>query len=186
MFRLALTRLIATSAMRRNSSKLITHYHRYFLRNLSSQLNDKNLQTKIPLAVVNKGEESKRMGIQFRCKTCEQTLHKTFTRQSYEHGVVIIRCDSCSNLHLIADNLGWFNDITQDGKFKYTFFLFNKYKTKRLLFLNLFYRNVAQILQAKGETIHRVKVAPTNDDLTLKEEEQIEKLQLNEGTMVTS
>lgn len=64
------------------------------------------------------GQIVSRMGVQFRCKICDHTLHKTFTRQSYEQGVVIIRCDSCENLHLIADNLGWFKDLTENGKFK--------------------------------------------------------------------
>ena len=119
MFRLALVRLVATSRVTINCSKIITdHHRRYFLRNLSSQTNDNINQTKIPLGNINNGEETKRMGIQFRCKVCDHTLQKTFTRQSYEKGVVIIRCDSCSNLHLIADNLGWFKDLTQDGKFK--------------------------------------------------------------------
>jgi len=118
MFRLALTRLVATSRVTLSSSKVITHHHRHFLRNFTSQSNDNIKQSQIPLADINKSEESKRMGIQFRCKICETTLQKTFTRQSYEQGVVIIRCDSCLNLHLIADNLGWFKDLTQDGKFK--------------------------------------------------------------------
>ncbi|CAF1361703.1 unnamed protein product, partial [Didymodactylos carnosus] len=72
-----------------------------------------------------------RMGIQFKCKICENTLQKTFTKQSYEHGVVIIRCDHCSSLHLIADNLNWFSDM--NGK-----------------------KNVVDILHAKGETVYRI------------------------------
>jgi hypothetical protein len=32
------------------------------------------------------------------------------SKQSYNHGVVLIRCDGCKNLHLIADHLGWFRD----------------------------------------------------------------------------
>ena len=118
MFRLALTRLVSTGRITIRSPKIITHHYRYFLRNFSSQSNDNIQQSKIPLADINNGEESKRMGIQFRCKVCNHTLQKTFTRQSYEQGVVIIRCDSCSNLHLIADNLGWFKDLTENGKFK--------------------------------------------------------------------
>lgn len=116
MFRLALTRLVSI-----HSSKLLTHRSRHFLRNVSTESTDPMKQSRIPLGNINDGVESRRMGIQFRCKVCEHTLQKTFTRQSYEKGVVIIRCDSCSNLHLIADNLGWFKDLTQDGKFKYDF-----------------------------------------------------------------
>jgi len=118
MFRLALTRLVMTSGIRISSSKIIPQHYRHVLRNLSSESNDKIGQFKIPLGNINKGEESPRMGIQFRCKVCDHTLQKTFTRQSYEYGIVIIRCDSCTNLHLIADNLGWFKDLTQNGKFK--------------------------------------------------------------------
>ena len=32
------------------------------------------------------------------------------SRQSYEKGVVIVRCFTCKNLHLIADRLGWFGE----------------------------------------------------------------------------
>lgn len=118
MFRLAFRRLVTTSRVAINSTKLITNHQRYFLRNFSSESNTKIPESKIPLANINNEDSSPRMGIQFRCKVCDHTLQKTFTRQSYEQGIVIIRCDSCSNLHLIADNLGWFKDLTQNGKFK--------------------------------------------------------------------
>ena len=49
-----------------------------------------------------------------------------------------------------------------------------------------FHRNITQMLQAKGETIHRVTVAPTNDESILKEEPAIERLPLNEGIINTS
>jgi hypothetical protein len=119
IFRLALTRFASTGRSVINPSKTIIQYSHYFLRNFASQSNDNIHSTRIPLGKINVGDTaSSRMGVQFRCKVCEHTLQKTFTRQSYEQGVVIIRCDSCSNLHLIADNLGWFKDLTQDGKFK--------------------------------------------------------------------
>jgi len=119
MFRLALRRLLGTSRIAVNSSKnLPKHSYFYLFREFSSEIKDNNVQSRVPLGNVNTSGEPARMGIQFRCKVCDHTLQKTFTRQSYEHGVVIIRCDSCSNLHLIADNLGWFKDLTQNGKFK--------------------------------------------------------------------
>lgn len=46
----------------------------------------------------------------FTCKVCETRSMKTFCKESYEKGVVVVRCGGCSNLHLIADNLGWFGE----------------------------------------------------------------------------
>lgn len=45
--------------------------------------------------------------IEFSCTICNERVAKTFSKHAYEKGVVIIRCDGCSNLHLIADNLGF-------------------------------------------------------------------------------
>ncbi|KAJ7975047.1 DNL-type zinc finger protein [Quillaja saponaria] len=44
----------------------------------------------------------------FTCKVCETRSVKTVCRESYEKGVVVVRCGGCDNLHLMADNLGWF------------------------------------------------------------------------------
>ncbi|XP_065869604.1 uncharacterized protein [Euphorbia lathyris] len=44
----------------------------------------------------------------FTCKVCETRSVKTTCRESYEKGVVVVRCDGCNNLHLMADRLGWF------------------------------------------------------------------------------
>jgi mitochondrial protein import protein ZIM17 len=36
---------------------------------------------------------------------CQKRSEETFSKQSYHHGTVIIRCEGCQNLHLIADHL---------------------------------------------------------------------------------
>jgi len=46
----------------------------------------------------------------FTCNKCNTRGSKTFSKDSYHSGVVLIRCDGCENLHLVADNLGWFRD----------------------------------------------------------------------------
>ncbi|GAB4854969.1 hypothetical protein Ancab_023556 [Ancistrocladus abbreviatus] len=46
----------------------------------------------------------------FTCKVCETRSIKTVCRESYEKGIVVVRCGGCNNLHLIADHLGWFGD----------------------------------------------------------------------------
>ncbi|PON35771.1 Mitochondrial import protein TIM [Parasponia andersonii] len=46
----------------------------------------------------------------FTCKVCETRSVKTVCRESYEKGVVVVRCGGCNSLHLIADHLGWFGE----------------------------------------------------------------------------
>lgn len=66
----------------------------------------------------------------FTCTVCETRSTRAFTKKAYNEGVVLIRCESCDNLHLIADNLGWFNDDKS---------------------------NIETIMEEKGEKVHTIK-----------------------------
>ena len=46
----------------------------------------------------------------FTCKKCDTRTTRMFTKHSYHKGIVLIRCENCEGIHLIADNLGWFDD----------------------------------------------------------------------------
>ncbi|EYC12853.1 hypothetical protein Y032_0045g1123 [Ancylostoma ceylanicum] len=58
------------------------------------------------------GQQEPRLSIQYTCGVCgSRQGPKTFSKNSYEKGVVIVTCDKCNNHHIIADNLGWFQDF---------------------------------------------------------------------------
>ena len=76
-------------------------------------------------------QDQGRMLIGFTCKVCEARSHRTMSRHAYTKGIVLVECPGCSSRHLIADNLGWFE---QRGEA----------------------RTVEEILAARGESVRRV------------------------------
>ena len=46
----------------------------------------------------------------FTCGQCNAKQIKSFTKNAYHKGVVLVRCVGCDKVHLVADNLGWFED----------------------------------------------------------------------------
>ncbi len=69
----------------------------------------------------------------FTCNVCKTRNKKFISKLAYEKGIVIVKCGGCSNNHLIADNLGWWPDLTEKG-----------------------IKNIEDLLEAKGETVRRV------------------------------
>ncbi|KAH7920525.1 zf-DNL-domain-containing protein [Leucogyrophana mollusca] len=76
-----------------------------------------------------------RLSLTFTCTApdCSTRSSHTFTKRSYERGIVLVQCPGCKNRHLIADHLGWFKDSTEEGKL----------------------RTVEDILRARGEKVRR-------------------------------
>lgn len=81
------------------------------------QLNNGLVEIKVPENSKEKDTEEdikhkEYFVLMFTCKKCNKKSAKKFSKQAYYNGVVIIRCPGCQNLHLVSDQLGWF----QEGK----------------------------------------------------------------------
>jgi protein import protein ZIM17 len=57
-----------------------------------------------------KAESGELYILKFTCTVCDTQSMRSFTKHSYQKGVVMVRCGGCERIHLVADNLGWFQD----------------------------------------------------------------------------
>ena len=74
----------------------------------------------------------------FTCTVCETRSSRSFTKKAYNEGVVLIRCETCDGLHLVADNLGWFNDHKS---------------------------NIETIMEEKGDKVHKIDNSESINDM---------------------
>ncbi|KYN11031.1 PREDICTED: DNL-type zinc finger protein-like [Trachymyrmex cornetzi] len=77
------------------------------------------------------GKLKGKLKLMFTCKKCQTRTSKLISKLAYNKGVVIVRCEGCKNNHLIADNLGWFSEISTRT-------------------------NIERIMELKGETVRKV------------------------------
>ena len=79
--------------------------------NNNTQINDnERIQVNLNDIKGTRTSDSGYMVLTFTCNKCETRNTKKFSKKSYTEGIVLIQCDCCKVLHLIADNLGWFED----------------------------------------------------------------------------
>ena len=65
---------------------------------------------RVPDRITIPGTErgDKKLAIVYTCTVCNTRSMKQFTSRAYHHGVVIIKCPTCQQQHLIADRIGYF------------------------------------------------------------------------------
>ena len=97
-----------------------------------------------PLAVI----KDRKLALGFTCTVCNSRNTKFISKLAYDKGVVIVKCGGCQNNHLIADNLGWWPDLAEQGL-----------------------KNIEDLLASKGEQVRRI--ASDSDRIEIAEQLQI-------------